>query len=126
MNSDPGLSDWIETYKSLITISTESFKFCALANGGAAVAILAYLGNVAGKFGSAPDMRGAMAAFLAGLVFCGVGMLFAYWTQLNRLNLLARREQIQRDWRLVVAIVAMALSVGAFASGAWFAVSSFR
>lgn len=117
MSSDPVFSDWVETYKSLITISTEAFKFCALANGGAAVAILAYLGNIAGKAGNTPDMRGAMAAFLAGLVFCGVGMLFAYITQLNRLNLVARGEQIQRDWRLVIAIVAMALSLGAFAWG---------
>lgn len=126
MSSDPTLTDWIETYKSLITISTEGFKFCALANGGAAVAILAYLGNIAGKSGATPDLRGAMAWFLAGLVFCGVGVLFAYLTQLNRLNLLAKREQIQRDWRLGVAVLAMALSIGAFACGAWSAVSSFR
>jgi hypothetical protein len=126
MGSDAELSDWIETYKSLITLSTEGFKFCALANGGAAVAILAYLGNVASKVGNAPDMRWSMAAFLAGLVFCGTGMFFAYLTQLNRLNLVAGRKLIRRDWRLVVAIVGMALSIGAFACGAWFAVSSFR
>lgn len=38
---------WLETYKSLITLSIEGFKFSALANGGSAVALLAYLGNVA-------------------------------------------------------------------------------
>ena len=125
MSSDPMLSDWLETYKSLITLSTESFKFCALANGGAAVALLAYLGNVVGKCGNSPDMRGAMGAFLAGLVLCGVGMLFAYLTQLNRLNLVANRMEIQRDWRLVVAILSLILSVSAFAVGAWSAVASF-
>ena len=31
----------LETYKSLIAIATEAFKFSALINGGAAVAILA-------------------------------------------------------------------------------------
>jgi hypothetical protein len=36
---------YTETYKSLITLSVEGFKFCALANGGAAVALLACLGN---------------------------------------------------------------------------------
>ncbi len=46
--------DWVETYKSLITLSTEGFKFCALANGGPAVALLACLGNVAGKDHSVP------------------------------------------------------------------------
>lgn len=35
---------WLETYKSLVTLSVEAFKFSALANGGAAVALLAYLG----------------------------------------------------------------------------------
>lgn len=36
-----------ETYKSLTTISVEALKALALINGGAAVAILAYLGNLA-------------------------------------------------------------------------------
>ena len=52
MAIDSAHNDWLETYKSLISLSTEGFKFCALANGGAAVAILAYLGNVAGKNGA--------------------------------------------------------------------------
>ena len=33
---------WLETYKSLITLAVGGFKFSALANGGAAVALLAY------------------------------------------------------------------------------------
>lgn len=92
MSSDPARDDWMETYKSLVSLATEGFKFCALANGGAAVAILAYLGNVAGKGGTAPDMRTPMAAFLSGLVFCGLAMIVAYWNQLNRLNRVLRRE----------------------------------
>jgi hypothetical protein len=51
MAIDSAHNDWLETYKSLISLSTEGFKFCALANGGAAVAILAYLGNVAARVG---------------------------------------------------------------------------
>jgi hypothetical protein len=84
----------IETYKSLVTLSTEGFKLCALANGGAAVAILAYLGNVAGKDPPVPvpDMRCAMGAFLAGLVFCGFGMFFAYLTQLERLDRIVKGQ----------------------------------
>ena len=125
MNVDPRHDDWLETYKSLITLSTEGFKFCALANGGAAVAILAYLGNVAGKYGAAPDMRIAMGSFLTGLVFCGIAMLFAYLSQLTRLNRLSRGEDPSKDWRLLVAILLVAASVVAFASGSWFAVVSF-
>jgi len=38
-----------ETYKSLITISVEVFKALVLLNGGAVVALLAYLGQAANK-----------------------------------------------------------------------------
>lgn len=37
----------LETYKSLIQTSVEGMKLLTLLNGGAAVALLAYLGNVA-------------------------------------------------------------------------------
>ena len=126
MGIDPANDHWLETYKSLITLSTEGFKFCALANGGAAVAILAYLGNVAGKGSAVPDMRCAMASFLTGLVFCGAAMLFAYLSQLTRLNRLSRHEDPSKDWRLPVAILLLAASLLAFASGSWLAVVSFK
>jgi hypothetical protein len=38
--TDSTQQQWLETYKSLIAISVEGFKFSALANGGAAVALL--------------------------------------------------------------------------------------
>jgi hypothetical protein len=126
MSIDPGHDDWVETYKSLITLSTEGFKFCALANGGAAVALLAYLGNVAGKSAPVPDVRCAMASFLAGLVLCGVAMLFAYISQLTRLNRLSRREDPSKDWRLTVVIVFTMASLIAFGCGSWLAVVAFK
>jgi hypothetical protein len=120
------LDHYADTYKSLVTLATEAFKFCALSNGGAAVAILAYLGNVAGKERPLPDMRCAMAAFLIGLFFCGLSMFFAYLTQLERLNRLARGQNIQRDWRLKAAMFFVILSLAAFATGSMIAVWSFR
>jgi hypothetical protein len=126
MNSNPQHDDWLETYKSLIVLSTEGFKFCALANGGAAVAILAYLGNVANSGSVRPDMRCPMAAFLAGLLFCGIAMFAAYWNQLSRLNRVSERKDPSKDWRLWVAIAFAILSLVAFACGAWLAVVKFR
>lgn len=126
MSNDPQHDDWLETYKSLITLSTEGFKFCALANGGAAVAILAYLGNVVGKGFAPPDMSCPMAIFLAGLVLCGAAMLFAYFNQLSRLNRLSRREDPSKDWRLCVAIVLFISSLSAFSFGSWKAVAAFQ
>ncbi|WP_126457804.1 hypothetical protein [Sulfuritortus calidifontis] len=118
-------ADWSETYKSLITLATEGFKFCALTNGGAAVAILAYLGNVAGKECSVPDMRYAMASFLAGLLFCGLGMLFAYLAQLKRLNRLVEQQDTKNDCRLYAALFFVVLSLAMFGIGSWLAVESF-
>ena len=119
---------WIETYKSLITLSIEGFKFAALANGGAAVALLAYLGNVAGKGASAPDMRCAMAAFLAGLAACGLAMLFAYLTQLKLLNESrnGERPKLSHGWLLWSAIVLFVCSLVFFGVGSWQAVVGFR
>jgi hypothetical protein len=44
-----------ETYKGLIPLSIEAIKMLALVNGGAAVAILAYLGNIAGHAPTVPQ-----------------------------------------------------------------------
>ena len=116
-----------ETYRSLITISVEVFKFCALANGGAAVAILAYLGNIAGSGGTTPDMRCAMAAFLAGLISCGAAMLLAYLTQLRLLNESANRPNrfFPHTLALYLSMLFVASSLGCFALGSWQAVNSF-
>ena len=77
-----------ETYKSMVTISVEAMKFSALANGGAAVALLAYLGNVISKGPEnlVPDMSTAMFWFVAGLMCSGLLIAAAYLTQLSLFN----------------------------------------
>ena len=124
--SDSPNSEWLETYKSLVTLSTEGFKLSALINGGAAVALLAYLGNVAGKEKSVPDLRGAMFAFLVGLGLCAFSILFAYLTQLKRLNDLAAKRDPSQSWRLSVAISLFIGSLIAFIVGSVLAVMSFK
>ena len=114
---------WLETYKSLITLSIEGFRFAALANGGAAVALLAYLGNVAGK-GGMPDMRCPMAWFLAGLCACALAMACGYLTQLRLLNERAYSRP-RHKWPLWAAILAFVASFTCFAVGAWQAVTHF-
>src|SRR5216683_3323674 len=58
----------VETFKSLILVSLQGLKLLALFNGGAAVALLAYLGNVAGRGMPVPNMRLPMACYVAGLL----------------------------------------------------------
>ncbi|GAB2843278.1 hypothetical protein GCM10027277_08340 [Pseudoduganella ginsengisoli] len=128
MTTDLKDQHWLETYKSLITLSIEGFKFSALANGGSAVALLAYLGNVAGKGVATPDMRCPMATFLFGLACCGFAMLFAYLAQLKLLNesAVGNRPRLSHAWVLWVAIVLFGCSLAAFGVGAWQAVVRFR
>lgn len=127
MSTDLPSDHWLETYKSLISISIEGFKFGALANGGAAVALLAYLGNVAGKQSSVPNMRVPMAAFLAGLCFVGAAMLFSYLTQLKLLSEIgvSARPKLSHGWSLWLAILSFICSLSAFAYGSWQAVVRF-
>jgi hypothetical protein len=73
----------IETFKSLIQISLEGLKLIALFNGGAAVALLAYLGNVAEKSATPPDMFLPMVGYAGGLLFCGLAFASSYLTQLR-------------------------------------------
>ena len=118
---------WIETYKSLITLSVECFKFSALANGGAAVALLAYLGNIASKANNIIDMRCPMFCFLSGLIFCGISMLFGYLTQLKLLNEIGHEKKllVTHIWFLWVAVFFFLMSLIAFGIGSWEAVIRF-
>src|SRR2546430_2679639 len=77
----------IETYKSLISISTEAFKALQLLNGGAVVALLAYLGQMAPTH---PELlnhaKGPLAFFVAGLVSGTLVYITSYLTQLSLHN----------------------------------------
>jgi hypothetical protein len=73
----------IETFKSLTLISLEGLKLIALINGGAAVALLAYLGNVAETNTTRPDLFLPMLGYAVGLFFCGLAFTSSYLTQLR-------------------------------------------
>lgn len=111
-----------ETYKSLITISIEAFKFCVLVNGGAVVAILAYLGNVASKMAcTLPDMDSAMYGFLGGLIACSGAIICSYLTQLQ----LLQENKEPHVFYLWGAMGCVALSISGFIWGAWEALQVF-
>lgn len=120
----------VETYKSLIQIALEGFKLLAVLNGGAAVALLAYLGNVAGKGAAVPDMRLPMGAFLFGLVFCGLCFITSYFTQFALYNesmeFPSRGFYSKHQLWLGLSVALVLVSIAAFATGSYMAVTRFQ
>jgi len=77
-------SDWHaqETYKGLIQISISALRFGIFSNGGAAVALLAFLGkNI--SIVELHAAKGAMAFFISGVALGGFAHVTAYLTQLR-------------------------------------------
>jgi len=116
----------IETYKSLIHLGTFGLKFVQLANGGGAIAILAYLGDVTSRGNPAPDLTYPMASFVIGLVLGGVAIVTAYWTQLLLYNeSLGARQRGGHVGLLYTSMGLLVLSLAAFAVGSLCAVAAF-
>ncbi len=117
-----------ETYRSMITLSIEGFRYLALINGGAAVALMALLEKGSESGVDAPNLHTPLFWFLAGLVSCGVAMLFAYLTQLRLLQELQSSGElkVKHVWLLRCAIIGYAISLASFCVGAWCGVTVFQ
>jgi|ERR1700687_3415691 hypothetical protein len=116
----------IETFKSIVQISLEGLKLLALFNGGAAVALLAYLGNVAGKGMPVPNMRFPMACYVVGLIACGLAFLSGYLTQFWLYN--ESTDQAPRGGHVkfqISGIFFALLGLAAFAVGSYVAAWRF-
>ena len=107
-----------ETYRSLIQISVEGFKLLVLLNGGAAVALLAYLGNVTAKGAAVRDFHAPMVLFVTGLAFCGLALISSYLTQLALFSEShGRRFTPGHGFWLWLSVIFVVLSLGAFGGG---------
>ncbi len=117
----------IETYKSLISISTEGMKALQLVNGGAVVALLAYLGQASNRAGVAAHVKCAMGLFILGLVAATFAFFTSYLTQLALFNESVREKVYQGTkhgpWWWVTIVVAF-ISLVCFACGAFAAVAA--
>jgi hypothetical protein len=121
----PQPPDWhlTETYKSLITLTVEALKMLALINGGAAIAILTYVGNlVSRQQGHLPDIKVALWSYSGGVAATTLAFIFAYVTQL-RLFIEERDRRGGRHRRtlhwvwLTVGILLALGALGAFVFG---------
>jgi len=116
---DIGKERAVETLKSLVQISVEGLKLLALLNGGAVVALLAYLGNIAGK-SVAPNMRLPIVLFVVGLCLDGFAFAGSYLTQLWLYN-----ERGSHRYFLWSTFALAILSLGFFGAGAYAAAVRF-
>ena len=88
MTGAPQHAEWhlTETYKTLITLTVEALKMLALVNGGAAVAVLTYLGTLSARSPPPthlPEIKPALLCYCGGLVATVVAFIAAYLTQLR-------------------------------------------
>jgi hypothetical protein len=127
MASDIQKEHTIETYKSLISISLEGMKVLLLLNGGALVALMAYLSNIKKTGDQVPDLLWALIFFSIGLVCCALTIFFSYMTQLRlfqesrgQTSSKSQQEESQQEHKFWLNCgLAMALaSVTSFAIGA--------
>ena len=117
----------IETYKSLISIATESFKLLFILNGGAAIALLTFVGNARSKCMWMPDMKLAIGFYLAGLVVSSSLLLVSYQTQLTLYGeSMLGAEEGTHIKPLKIGRVLFASSIACFAIGSIAAMYSFR
>jgi hypothetical protein len=126
----------LETYKSLVTLSIEGLKVLQLLNGGAIVALLAYLGQISNRGEIASAVIGPLVLFVLGLVGAAVAHFGAYFTQLARFNSSVMRqqqgegagnsnfEQSESRW-LTITIALASLSLLLFAIGSIIAATIF-
>lgn len=118
--------DWHkqETYKSMVSISVEAFKYLALLNGGAAVGVLTAFDRLT-KWIPACSLQVAMACFIAGLLLDGVAMFCSYLTQLTLYGEdMGWNKKRRHLVFLIVAFISCTLSLLAFSVGAISAVMS--
>ena len=113
----PEPTDWHaeKTYESMITYGTNAIKFVLLANGGAVLSILTFLGNHSDKIAG---VKCAITYFVVGVILGGVANMIAYITQLTLFN---QRDEvgIYRDHRtwLYLTMLALVLGIICFAAG---------
>jgi len=119
-----------ETYRSMIGFGQGMLRFTFLANGAAIISILTFLGDLNAKSVEVPNMKGALAFFLAGVLLSGLATITTYVIQfmlynetINNIDAKGWGSHVR--W-LHATLVLVVLSMIAFAVGAFSAVSRLQ
>lgn len=107
----------IETYKSLITISLETFRYLALLNGGAAAGMLTGMDHVVRLIGKS-GFRESMVFFAVGLACSGLAIILSWLTQyrLHAENIGVAKADGHKVF-VNIALVCVVLSFSSFCIG---------
>jgi hypothetical protein len=128
--------DWeVSSFKAVIDFALFSIRSLILVNGGAVVAILAFLGSIWGgdNKGGATAVTHAIAEplgyFIGGLVCAMLTAMFSYlaqvsFTESQKMKAGKASSGFGASFR-AIAILLAAVSLGLFFYGAWRAVEAF-
>ena len=108
----------LEIFRSLTQISVAGMKLLALLNGGGAIGLLTYAGNISKNHSPFPDLHYALLWYSVGLVFCCLAFFAAYHTQLKLFNEAVGAEKglVHSRWLLWARIFVL-LSLASFILG---------
>jgi len=126
--------EWVEKVKSAVTASGDALRTLVLINGGASVALLAFLGNVLTREPprcfvssspsplSVPNAKVAMSTFVFGVAFAGGAGVARYLSMFSFVQNRSKRE----GWFTVIGIALGTLSLFAFLRGGLWAYWAIR
>jgi len=101
-------------------------RFTFLANGGAIIAMLTFLGNLDVKKGTPPDMFSPLLVFIIGVVLNGMACVITYFIQFTLLNESINRREgkglAYHRWWFWITVFLLLGSLAAFGMGAIWAV----
>jgi len=107
----------IEAYKSLTTTGVEAAKAALLLNGGAAVAFIAFLGNLLANKHDLPNLEHPLICYLAGLISAGFALVLVCLVNLRVYNEDVRQLPARYPWLLRPAIILVVASYLCFIAG---------
>ncbi len=129
LNTDQMVSVKSKEFDAVISFAQTALKVPILINGGAAIAILALVGNIWKENRLTVDLAGSLLFFSIGVLIAAIGSGAAYLAQLLFLRVRGTEEDKAMEskaekWQLAAIILVM-ISYILFMFGAWWAFDTF-
>ncbi len=122
----------VEMFRSIIAYAATALKSAIFINGGAAVALLAFIGKIWDKNGipqtAVESIVESLTSFSFGVFFAAVGMVFAYFAQYHYGKGSGKNAQESlKDGSVfhLLAVVSVLISISLFGFGVHLASSAF-